>query len=367
VNDALATVSPNSITLDNIVVTGQGRKIETDSASSVNTPVRVEPGNPVFFYSKDDRGLLSSIINASADLGCVKDTLIQTGNGVMPYSGGLRTRKVFEITPSQNNNAIYTMTLYFTTAEVAGFNASPSQLKVLKSNAPTLDQSTGSNSSIVTPTFIDSSAQGFYGYSYTFTGFGKFALVEAIGAPLPVNCLDFKAVKGADNVVLNWKVSNDAIGSNYDIERSADGVNFQKVVSVTGNGNGQYQFIDRSISGLRAAHYRIKEVEVNGAARYLCTVLYVSFDGRNVFTIGNIYPNPGKGEATVNITIGNSRKLRIEYVNAAGQVMNWQNEQLAAGATRVALNVRSLSAGSYLIRFRDEEGRIVNTQQFIRQ
>jgi Zn-dependent metalloprotease len=369
VNDDLVTMSPNSITIDNIVVTGQGKKIETDSASGVITPVRVEPGNPVFFYSEDDKNLMSSIINASADLGCVKDTLIQTGNGVVPYSGGTRTRKVFEITPSQNSNATYTLTLYFTTQEVAGFAAAPSQLRILKSNAANIDQSTASNSIIVVPEFIDSSAQGFYGYRYTFTGFSKFALVEASASPLPVNCLDFRAIKAPNAVNLNWRVSDERNNSHFEIERSTDGVNFSKIgeVRASSTNNGQYSYSDNAIGGLRNAYYRLKQVDVTGEFKYLCTVLYVSLDGKNVFTVGNIYPNPGSNNAVVNITTSEKRRIRVEYVNMAGQVLNWHTEQLPAGTTRVALKVNAFAAGSYLVQFKDEENRIVNTQQYFKQ
>jgi len=368
VNDELATISPNSITIDNISVTGQGRKVESDSTSTVTTPVKVEPGNPVYFYSEEDKGLLSRMIDASADLGCVKDTLIQTGNGTVPYAGGRRTRKVHEITPSQNSNATYTLTLYYTISELAGFSVSPSQLRILKSNAANIDNSVGANSVVVTPSeVIDSSSQGFYGFTATFNGFSKFALVEPVLAPLPVNCLDFRASKGSSEVSLSWKVSGEGIGTVYQIERSTDGNSYEKVGSLNATNAGNYQFTDRSIAGLRSAYYRVRAIEANGASRYLCTVLQVNFDGRNIFTIGDIYPNPGKGQVIVNISSGTARKLRIEYINAVGQMVNTQQVQVAAGASQVPLNAQALAAGSYRIQFWDEEGRIVNSQQLIKQ
>lgn len=368
VNDDLATTSlASSITIDNIVVTGQGRKVESDSAAAVSTSVYVEAGAPVYFYSNDDKGLLSRIINASAALGCVKDTLIQTGNGTVPYTGGTRTRKVHEITPSQNGNATYTLTLYYTLAELAGFSVPPSQLRILKSNAADIDNSVGSNSVVITPSeVIDSSAQGFYGFTATISGFSKFAIVEPLLSPLPVNCVDFSASKGTNDVRLAWKTNGDA-GVQYALERSEDGSNFKQLNTVASNSTNEYSFVDKAIAGLRGAYYRIKAVERSGAARYLCTVLYVGFDSRNLFVISNIYPNPGKSEASVNVTVGSTRKLRIEYLNAVGQLVATQQAQLPAGATRVGLQVQPLAAGSYLLQFKDEEGRLVQSQQFIKQ
>lgn len=367
VSDALATIHPNSITIDNVVVTGQGRKIETDSGSTSNSPVFVEAGNPVFFYSESDNGLLSKLVNASAALGCVKDSLVQAGPGTVVYSGGQRTRKVHEITPAQNNNASYTLTLYYTAAELQGFTAPPSQLRILKSNAANIDQSNASNSVIVSPVFIDSSAQGFYGYEYTFNGFSKFALVEPLTAPLPVTCLDFKAVRSVDKVNLFWSVGNDVNRSFFELERSSNGSEFNKIGTVSANGQGKYIFTDKNITGLKAAYYRIKEINADGSYQYLCTVLYVALDGKNQFTVGNIYPNPGKGNAQVNINVSEAQLLRVEYVNTVGQVLATQHLQLPAGASQVSLSVRGLAAGSYLVRFRNTEGKVVNTQQFIRQ
>lgn len=365
VNDDLLTMSPNSITIDNVVVTGQGRKIESDFGATVTTPVHVENGKPVYFYSKNDKGLLSSIMNASADLGCVTDTLIESGNGTVAYSGGRRTRKVHEITPSQNSNGTYTLTLYYTRAELSGFVASPSQLKILKSNASNIDLSNASNSLVVTPNnFIDSSAQGFYGYTYTFNGFSKFALTEASSAPLPVTCIGFKANRGTNSVGLDWSVGGDVQGGSYAVERSSDGASYQPIATVKGNGGGRYSFNDADVQGLKAAYYRIKATEPTGASRYLCTVLYVGFGGHNLFTIGNVYPNPGKSSAVVNVTLGVAHNLRIEYMNAVGQVVSAQQAQLSAGASQLTLNVGSLASGTYLIRFRNEDGSVVGTQQF---
>lgn len=366
INDALVGTN-SSITIDNVLVTGQGRNIESDSTSRTRTPVAMEPNAPVYFYSLEDKGLLSRMINASANMGCVTDTLVRFGAGTEPYQTTKRSRKVHQITATQNSNATYTLTLYYTAAELAGFTVPPSQLRILKSSAPTIEQANASNSIIVTPRFIDSSARGFYGYEATFTGLSLFALVEPQATPLPVTCIDFKAAKDAGNVVLNWNVGSDAPGSRFEVERSTDGVGFTRLGVVSSNGSGQYRFTDNTVAGLRAAHYRLKEVEANGATRYLCTVLYVGLDGRQVFNIGSIYPNPGRGEAVVTITLSDPRKLRIEYVNTVGQVVNVQNQQLPAGATRLPMAVNALASGSYLVRFKDEEGNVVNSQQYIKQ
>jgi hypothetical protein len=187
--------------------------------------------------------------------------------------------------------------------------------------------------------------------------------------PLPVNCVDFRATRTTSNVGLNWKVSDERNNLQFEVERSTDGINFSKigVVPASSTRNGQYSFTDASITGLRSAYYRLKQVDTNGDYSYLCTILYVTMDSRNMFTIGNIYPNPGKQEAFVNISTATPRKLTIEYLTISGQLLNRHTEQVQPGATRIFLKLNALAAGSYMIRFRDEEERILSAQAYMKQ
>ncbi|MEJ7627808.1 MAG: M4 family metallopeptidase [Ferruginibacter sp.] len=342
-NDALLTLNPNSITIDNIVVTGQGRKIETDSASAVTTPVRVEPGNPIFFYSEDDKGLLSKMINASADLGCVKDTLIQTGNGVVPYSGGLRSRKVFDIAPLvPNTSATYTLTLYLTTAELTGFAPPFSNLRILKSNAANIDQSNLTNSVIVTPILIDSSAQGFYGFEATFTGFSKFAIVSP-GVVLPVNLTTFNAVKQEQHSKLTWVTTGEINLSNYSVERSADGVIFTAIGSVNAIGsiNQQTYYFEDNQPLKGKNFYRLKMINTDGTFKY-STIRTLNFDRNNIFVMS---PNPAQSSVTLQFDeVMNNATIRIS--NQQGQVVK---QLIMNGSDRTDVNVSDLAAGVYLV------------------
>jgi len=342
-NDALLTVSPNSITIDDIVVTGQGRKIETDSASAVTTPVRVEPGNPVFFYSEDDKGLLSKIINASADLGCVKDTLIQTGNGVVPYSGGVRSRKVFDIAPeTPNTSTTYTLTLYLTTGELTGFAPPYSNLRILKSNAATIEQSDLTNSIIVTPVLIDSSAQGFYGFEATFTGFSKFTIVSP-GVVVPVNLTTFNATKQQQHAKLTWVTTGEFNLSNYSVERSADGINFTPIGSVTATGStAQRTYYFEDNQPLKGKNfYRLKMINTDGTFKY-SMIRTLNFDRNNIFVMS---PNPAKSTVTLQFDeVMNNATIRIS--NQQGQVVK---QLLLNGSDKTDVNVSDLAAGVYLV------------------
>jgi Zn-dependent metalloprotease len=169
-----------SITIDDVLITGKGKRIARDSASSVSEPIPsiTQEGNaPSFLYSRYDGSLMSKIVNSTANLGCVKDTLTQSGTGYVAYSTGFRTKKVHQITPSQNSNSKYTLTLYYANEELVGQD--PRSLLLLKSNAANIDASTTANSIVVVPIVEDHSADGYWSYTATFNGFSYFALVTA--------------------------------------------------------------------------------------------------------------------------------------------------------------------------------------------
>lgn len=377
-NDALAG-NAISVSIDNLTVKAAPTKIESEQGDQ--SQENMVQSEDAYYYSTKDKGLIARLRqNDAFNYGCVTATITKAGTGTFNlYSDGVNSNRVvnkfISINPTTNNaSGAYTITLYLTEAEIVALEQnsglSRSQFYIYKTVNDYTQANNGNTLRLpATYTAITVNAVTIGGeFTATFsTGFSGFAVGVPASPVLPVNCLDFKATKGVDNVALNWKVGNDAAGTIYEAERSSDGVNFQRLGNATANGSGQYSFTDRSISGLKGAYYRIKAIDANGSYHYLCTILFVNFDSRNVFAIGNIYPNPGKGDAAVNITSGSIYKLRIEYLNMAGQVVTRQNEQVVAGAGRIELKVNALAAGSYLIRFKDEEGRIINTQQFIKQ
>jgi hypothetical protein len=79
-----------------------------------------------------------------------------------------------------------------------------------------------------------------------------------------------------------------------------------------------------------------------------------------------VYPNPGTGNATINIQSPEKQRMLIELVNVAGQVVYTQRETINPGVNALQLRVRALSTGSFFIRFRNEKGEVVNQQQYQR-
>jgi hypothetical protein len=86
----------------------------------------------------------------------------------------------------------------------------------------------------------------------------------------------------------------------------------------------------------------------------------------NTWKFSSVYPNPGSGAATVNVTIPTATRMTIDVVNVSGQVLSTRIEQVVEGLRTINLPVDRLGRGAYLIRFRDADGNVLNTQHYTR-
>ena len=109
--------------------------------------------------------------------------------------------------------------------------------------------------------------------------------------PLPVGLISFEAIKQAKKVLLQWITENESNADKYIVERSADGVNFSAIGSVTAFNSinkNNYNFTDlQPLPGLN--FYRLKMLDKDA------TYLYSDIRKINFNNAGDditIYPNP---------------------------------------------------------------------------
>jgi hypothetical protein len=89
-------------------------------------------------------------------------------------------------------------------------------------------------------------------------------------------------------------------------------------------------------------------------------------NGNAGWNFSAIYPNPGRGAATVAVSVPHAERITIDVINVSGQVLYTRTEQLNQGYYKVNLPIEKLSSGSYLIRFRNAEGKTLNAQHYSR-
>jgi len=366
-NDANAGTSI-SITIDNFIITAKGRDIESELAATVSEKINAETGKPTYFYSTTDGQLMARVSNSTAhNYGCMSATLEKAGSSAFEfYVDGLDHHrvgdKIMRLTATTNNvSGAYTITTYFTETEIQAIEAftgfTRTQLYMYRTTANPYTAANAANTERVSASYTAISGLGGTFTASFSTGFSAaFALGNMVTIPLPVNCVDFKAIKKDNYIQLAWKVNAEINNKSFEVERSTDGINYVTMGTVLAGtaANGNYSFTDYNLSGKRN-YYRLKQTDVSGQSRYICTTLSVPLGNSNDFSLGHIFPNPSAGQAFVNIYTPDARKINIEYVNILGQVFNKHSIELQPGATRVALKLNG-SAGNLLVRFRDEKG-----------
>jgi hypothetical protein len=162
-------------------------------------------------------------------------------------------------------------------------------------------------------------------------------------SPLSVNLTSFTISATKCDATLRWESHEEVNFNRYDIEYSRDGINFVKVASVAGRGNGSiYTYLYTQLSGL--GYYRLKMVD-NGGRYVYSEVLKANTSCVNVGNV-SVYPNPVKHVEKLNVNIsGYQGAIKGELFNVSGQRM--EVYEFVNGLNE--LSVSKLSAGVYML------------------
>lgn len=302
-------------------------------------------GKTYNFYSSPDNKLLVQIANPDLDLACVTVDVDEAGNTWQSFAGGERSQKVFLVTPSSGSGANYSITLYYTTAELAGKD--PATLRLLKTSASSADAATAGNSTIVTPTVTDYGT--YQAFTASFTGFSRFFLID--NAALPLVLKDFTGKLESDqHSGLHWTTSSESNTSHFEVERSIDAVHFEMIGRVSAAGSSsndiKYSLRDPYIAE-PVNYYRLKMVDRDGRSRY-SEVLLIKNPQRSLQAV-RVLSNPFGNQIELLFSQIPSQRVRFILRDMNGRT--YYNKELQISSNRWMLDVSrlTLSQGSYVL------------------
>ena len=300
-------------------------------------------GNHYFYNGAN---IISGLTAVSANLGCVTSNVFEAGNTWQVFNSGFRSQKVIDITPTTNSGATYTVSLYYTAAELTG--QTPALLKIAKTNAATMATADGTNTVIAASTTVTPYGTGYI-FSATFTGFSKFFLVNA-GVALPVTLVSFSGTLNTqNNAALQWKISNEINLRSYEIERSYDGLQFTSagIVSATAGGSlvKDYTFTD-PVTAKSVNYYRLKMIDIDGRVKYSDVIILKN--NRDVDFV-QLLKNPVQN--SIPLSINNKRKERIttELYSTTGQLISKWDIGSADGTVQLPFT-NNIAPGIYTLR-----------------
>jgi hypothetical protein len=334
-----------------------GTAIETAAASTVTK--HIAAGSNDYLYSNNGK-LLMRLGSVSASLGCVTSSLNAGGTSWINCYTGQRSAKVFSVTPTTNiATTSYTIALYFDNTELGGKTAAT--LRIAKTSAATAGAANASNTVLVTPT-VTTLGSGTTVFTANFTGFSRFFLVDA-GVTLPIELTDFSArVNNEQNTVLNWITASEQNNRGFDVEASRDGLNFALLGTVASKGNSnapqQYEYLHiKPQQG--TTWYRLKQTDWDGRFTY-SRIVFVNLDKGLVRSF--VYPVPAKDRITINFG-SMITKGQIDIFSVDMKVL--QHENITGLSARKDINISSLPAGVYFLRFSD--GTVNEITRFIKE
>lgn len=204
---------------------------------------------------------------------------------------------------------------------------------------------------------VTNKTQMFYGGTPVNSplGYAGLSYTNLANVILPVKFLGFNVVKKNNDGLITWQIENESsVTDRYEIERSVNGVDFQKVYNVAPKNNGSstniYELTDANLSTVRSAgiiYYRIKQVDKDG--KFVYTGIKSLRLNAKAMVVG-VYPNPIRNFANLSIDLEQDSNATITINDASGkQVQNIQMP-LFKGPNYKKINMGTLASGSYILK-----------------
>lgn len=322
------------------------------------------PNADAYFYSTGGE-LLARVRNLSNhDYGCTQVVIDRAGTTSAQFwnnnTANYLMNKTFRIIPTNNNPAgNYEVTLYYSPAEVTGWQTATGQtfnnIQLIKvagqilSVTPASPNAAGAVQSVV-PT------RGTLGPNYTLTytfnnGFSGFG-AGITGNALPVTLLDFSGKLKNNSAALDWRTASEQNSRSFEIERSYDGSNFKKVGVVQAAGSSSsirsYTFTDKDIAQ-DVNYYRLKQIDLDNRSEY-SKVVVIRNPGSNKYAF-RILSNPVADNLDIQFGTAPTGNISIRLFDISGkQVLNWQSQSGGQQRIRIDLSRLNLAKGTYVVK-----------------
>jgi hypothetical protein len=195
----------------------------------------------------------------------------------------------------------------------------------------------------------------------------RFMVVFGPQTPLAVDLITIRANKVNNGVQVDWTSRTETDMDHYEVERSANGINFamKSTVVAIGNSNGavNYSWFDASPQ-MGNNFYRIKGFDQAGNFKY-STVVKVLF-GKDAPGIV-VYPNPIVGNSfTLDMNNLDKGMYNISLINKLGQEVFSQAVMHDGGSVMKTITMRqTIPQGTYQLVLKGENGMKL-TQQVIK-
>ena len=177
---------------------------------------------------------------------------------------------------------------------------------------------------------------------------------------LPISLVSFNVIDNNGNASLSWQTEDEVNFSRFNVEKSADAVNFSAISTIAGQskpGIHTYSYSDDKIfTGNN--YYRLKLIDNDGKFSYSGVLLFTAATAKGLL----IYPNPVAG----NLVLMHPKA----GTGSALMVFGYDGKKLAVypvqeNSIQTSVNVSKFTTGNYIVIFSDNKQRL--TGKFTKQ
>ena len=177
--------------------------------------------------------------------------------------------------------------------------------------------------------------------------------------PLPVELVSFSAkVVRVVDVQLTWRTATELNNDHFEVQRSANGRQFESIARVAGHGTSNtatdYTHTDAGIGATMAdqLYYRLRQVDYDGTSSF-SPVQIVQFGKVGPHSI-SLFPNPAT-TTSLDLSRLPAGTYQVRVLDAVGrQILATTRE----GGTILPLDMRAVANGTYLVLVRGTDGQL---------
>ncbi|MBS1654507.1 MAG: SGNH/GDSL hydrolase family protein [Bacteroidetes bacterium] len=198
------------------------------------------------------------------------------------------------------------------------------------------------------------------GHYYLFLRVRNKNIFQPLNIPLPVAFKSFTASAQNTSILLKWSCEDEGPGTAYELQRSNNSNQFQKIASITSNFSGSYSYTDdQPFTGKN--YYRIK-ISEPGHESYSKTIS-VEIKGTDVYKI--YFSGVAQSLLTAEISSSRNTNVMVQIINSEGMLIRRQYLYLIKSTqNKITFSMGSEPAGIYFFTIRDEKGTLVSKQFF---
>lgn len=246
---------------------------------------------------------------------------------------------------TQVTNFAQNVTVAFDEADIVGYTP-VSNLRLLVDN----DGSNWSNATVYSSATLSGGRVIFSNVSFSGAEpFFTLATTSFASTPLPIELISFEGTTVDDINYLTWRTATETNNERFDVERSADGVDFAAIATVDGAGNTQqlthYSFDDtKPLNGMN--YYRLKQVDFDGTFTFSSVIALKNERVSSTDCIIRTLDDQGLFALDCSVPEGST----LELFSAAGQPL--QLRRYGNSGTQ-EVDLRTLASGIYFARITD--------------